>query len=434
MTQPVGSSLVDLASRLFPYDYSVTGSANDASAALLNGELPFATFEYASGSELNGWRIPHECIVEAAELWRNGHLVYDAKGRPLSTVAQSDSFVGTLPLEELRSHLFSADGNPAATPYHWSRLYRPDESIWGFCLPQSALSNLSPGDYTVRLVTRKRPSTMKVFVHTLEGTTGETILFNAHNCHPFQANDDISGIVVGIEVMKRLAELPARRFTYALMVAPELFGPMFWLNDLAGEQVARIKGTVMLKSVGNRRALRLQESFTGQSSLDLAAHRILKTRYKSYEHGAFRAIYGNDETVFEANPYLIPSISLTRWPFPEYHTDLDNPKLLSEDNLQDTVTTAVDICRALEMNIKPRTVSKGLVCLSRYGLYRSVPAVGDFGVDYSSEQGRWNRLMNLLPRTLDGNTGLLDIATRFDLPIEDVYLYVKEWIKHGLAV
>jgi aminopeptidase-like protein len=426
--------LVDLASRLYPFDYSVTGSANDAAAALLNGELAFETFEYASGRELNGWRIPHECLVEAAELRHDGRLVYDAKGRPLSTVAQSDSFVGTLPLEELRSHLFSADGQPDATPYHWSRLYRPDESLWGFCLAQSSLSKLPPGDYTVKLITRKRPSTMKVFVHTLAGASAETILFNAHNCHPFQANDDISGIVVGMEVMKRLAELPGRRFTYALMVAPELFGPMFWLNDLADEQIALIQGTVMLKSVGNRRKLKLQESFTGRSSLDLAAHHVFKARYKSYEHGAFRALYGNDETVFEANPYLIPSISLTRWPFPEYHTDLDTPKLLSEESLQDTVATAVDICRALEMNIKPRTVSKGLVCLSRYGLYRSVPAVGDSGVDYSSEQGRWNRLMNLLPRTLDGNTGLLEVAARFDLPIEDVYRYVKEWIKHGLAV
>ncbi|MGO8828785.1 MAG: DUF4910 domain-containing protein [Steroidobacteraceae bacterium] len=434
MTQPVGSRLVDLASRLYPFDYSVTGSANDAAAALLNGELAFETFEYASGRELNGWRIPHECLVEAAELRHDGRLVYDAKGRPLSTVAQSDSFVGTLPLEELRSHLFSADGQPDATPYHWSRLYRPDESLWGFCLAQSSLSKLPPGDYTVKLITRKRPSTMKVFVHTLAGASAETILFNAHNCHPFQANDDISGIVVGMEVMKRLAELPGRRFTYALMVAPELFGPMFWLNDLADEQIALIQGTVMLKSVGNRRKLKLQESFTGRSSLDLAAHHVFKARYKSYEHGAFRALYGNDETVFEANPYLIPSISLTRWPFPEYHTDLDTPKLLSEESLQDTVATAVDICRALEMNIKPRTVSKGLVCLSRYGLYRSVPAVGDSGVDYSSEQGRWNRLMNLLPRTLDGNTGLLEVAARFDLPIEDVYRYVKEWIKHGLAV
>ena len=34
---------------------------------------------------------------------------------------------------------------------------------------------------------------MKVLEYTLPGSSSETIIINAHNCHPFQANDDISG-------------------------------------------------------------------------------------------------------------------------------------------------------------------------------------------------------------------------------------------------
>jgi aminopeptidase-like protein len=313
------------------------------------------------------------------------------------------------------------------------RLYRPNEPIWGFCLPQSIAETLPDGDYDVDLRTRLVPSTMKVFLHELPGETEEVILFNAHNCHPFQANDDISGIVVGIELMRRLAGIPRRRHSYALMVAPELFGPMFWLDGLVPEQWKKIKGTVMLKSVGNDRPLRLQQSFQGNAELDLAAHNIFRQRYTIYGSGEFRAIYGNDETVFEVPPYSIPSISVTRWPFLEYHTDQDVPACLHELRLQDTVDTVFKICEALEMNLRPLTTVKGLACLSRYGLYKSVPPVGPDGVDYTSLPGRWNRLMNSLPRLMDGRTSLIEIAESFQLPITEVHSYIKKWISHGLA-
>lgn len=427
------SPLVDLAARLFPYDYSVTGQGNDASVRVLNAELPFQTLEYASGRELNGWTIPAACLVDKAELRHQGRVVYDAKARPLGVPALSDSFVGRMTREQLQAHLFTVSGADEAVPYHWMRLYRPNDPVWGFCLPQSIAAALPPGDYDVELRTRLVPGTMKVFLHELPGATDEVILFNAHNCHPYQANDDISGIVAGIELLRRLARWPRRRYTYALMVAPELFGPMFWLDGLGAERSAKIKATVMLKSVGNDRPLRLQQSYHGNADIDLAAHNAFRTRFGTYESGEFRAIYGNDETVFESPPYAIPSVSVTRWPFPEYHTDQDVPARLHEARLEDTVETLLAICGAMELNLRPRTVARGLVCLSRYGLYKPVPPVGTNGVDYTSLPGRWNRLMNALPRLMDGQTSLLQIADRFQLPVAEVHDYVQRWIAAGLA-
>lgn len=426
-------ALVDLAARLFPFNYSVTGAGNDASLAVLAAELPFTVAEYESGRVLNGWEIPPECVVEKAELRRDGRLVYDAKAAPLGVPALCESFTGRVTLEQLRPHLFTAPDRPEAVPYHWMRLYRPREQVWGFCLPARMADALPPGDYDVDIRVRPQPARMKVLVHELPGESPETYLFNAHNCHPFQANDDISGIVVGIETLRRLAREPRRRYTYALMVAPELFGPMFWLDEGGEARARRLRGTVMLKSVGNDAPLRLQHSFGGDADVDLAARAAFAARYGRYESGEFRAIYGNDETVFEAPPYEIPSVSFTRWPFPEYHTDQDVPARLHEARLEDAVGAALDLCRALEANIRPVTVARGLVCLSRYGLYKPVPPVGPAGVDYRSVAGRWNRLMNALPRLMDGRTDLLRIAARFDLPPGEVHAYVRAWIEQGLA-
>ena len=300
-------------------------------------------------------------------------------------------------------------------------------------MPKRVVDGLAEGDYDVDLRVSKTPATMKVLVHELPGDSRDAILLNAHNCHPFQANDDISGVAVGIRVLQRLAEKPRRRFSYILMVAPELFGPVYWLDEIGAEAARRIKGTVMLKSVGNDRDLRLQQSFTGDSVMDQAGHNVMKARYGEYDWGEFRAVYGNDETAFEAPPYDIPSISLTRWPFPEYHTDRDTPDRLSAARLEDTVEATLAVCDALEADIRLKPKFAGLVSLSRHGLYRPVPPVGPGGVDYASIEGRWNRLMNALPRLMDGQTGLLDIAQRFDLPIGEVRDYVQGWIDAGLA-
>ena len=69
------------------------------------------------------------------------------------------------------------------------------------------------------------------------------------------------------------------------------------------------------------------------SQLDKAATCVLRDRFGSFESGAFRTIYGNDETVFDSPGFDIPSISLTRFPFTGYHTDADTLANVDRDAL-----------------------------------------------------------------------------------------------------
>ena len=59
-------------------------------------------------------------------------------------------------------------------------------------------------DYKVDIKTEIKKSKMKVLEYTLKGKNKETIIINAHNCHPFQANDDISGCAVAIKLFQEL--------------------------------------------------------------------------------------------------------------------------------------------------------------------------------------------------------------------------------------
>lgn len=424
----------DLVTKLYPYAYSVTGEGNDLAIPAFRSELPFVVHEFQSGMELNGWTVAPAWRVHKAMIKRDGNVVYDGTASPLGVITLSQSFVGRVDLDTLRRHLYFSDECPDAIVYHWTALYRPQERSWGFCMPRTLWESLQDGFYDVELLTEETPGTMKVLDYLLPGDSSDTILLNAHNCHPYQANDDVSGCALGIRVMQELAKKPKRRYSYRLVVAPELIGTAFWLDSLGGA-ASNLRYAIMLKSVGNCAPLKLQESYTGKSAIDASAHHVFTARYGDYVSGAFRTIYGNDETVFEAPGYEIPSISLTRYPFLGYHTSLDLPDSVDEEALEDTLHTVLSILETMEKNVTLKFVAKGLVALShpRYELYRAAPAPGIDRKEYAAINARWNLLMNCLPRELDGTRSLMDIADKYELPFDELHEYVMRWVDKGLA-
>lgn len=451
-------NVLSLVEKLFPFSYSITGAGNDESIPVYQSELNFTVHEYASNQSLNGWYIPDAWRVIKAQIFHNEQLVYDAGISPLGVATLSPSFNGELSLAELNQHLISCEQLPDAIPYQWQNLYRPNEINWALCMPDKIKQNLANGTYQVTLATETSASTMKVLDYFLPGHSDETIIINGHNCHPFQANDDISGCAVAIRVMQALKQQAKLKCSYRIIIAPELHGPMFWLNELANDERENLKGCILLKSVGNKADMRLQRSYGGDSALDLAAQSALTQRYQTFEQDAFRTIYGNDETVFEAPPYNIPTISLTRWPFKQYHTDLDTPDTLCEQTLQDSVDLVLDIIASYEKRNNPPSPNNeevykkvnlaaeskylqtyqrnfdGLVCLSAYGLYKSIPQVENTGVDYNSLSGRWNTLMNCLPREIEAKQNVAQLADKYQLPVEEVYQYLELWVENNLLI
>ena len=82
---------------------------------------------------------------------------------------------------------------PGATVYDWTRLYRQGVKDWGLSIPWNVLKELPEADLEIDIVTSEYECEMKVLDLYIPGSSDKEILFNAHNCHPFQANDDISG-------------------------------------------------------------------------------------------------------------------------------------------------------------------------------------------------------------------------------------------------
>jgi len=322
-------------------------------------------------------------------------------------------------------------------PYHWSNLYRPGEQDWYFCVTESFRESLPDGDFDVSLVTEEVPSTMKVLEFVLPGESSESVLINAHNCHPWQANDDISGCAVGISVMQELRTRPSRRFTYRLLIAPELIGTVHWLGKREESQ-EQIVGAILLKAVGNSDPVRLQQSFSGDTQLDKAAHIAMSQEFEQFESGPFRTIYGNDETVFDSPGFEIPSITFTRMPkipFKGYHTDADTPFRISEEALDQTKKLVLSTIDGLEANLTLKFAHKGLVSLSHpsYNLYMAPAVLGLADLTQGTTEQRWHLFMNCLPRELNGEKTALDLAYKYRLPAREVSSYLNSFKQSGLA-
>ncbi len=425
--------MIELLKKIYPLRLAPVSPDTDKAIKILQKELPFAVHEYPSGMEFNGWMVPEVWVVEKALIQKDGKLIYDGTKHPLGVMSYGKSFKGRVAIEELKKHLTYRKDFPKAVGYHCDYYYKPWRADWGFSIPYEIYEKLGSGNYDIDLKVNVSKGKMKVCDYFLQGETDDTFFLNAHNCHAGQANDDIAGVVVGIEIMKRLAK-QKNHYSYRLIIAPEHLGTVFYLAGLSKNEIKKFKCGFFLEMLGNKNRLALQETFTGKGLLDEAAHHFLKFRRPDYFSAPFRKVVGNDETVWEAPGYEIPTVSLSRWPYPEYHTSNDNESIISESMLEDSVGAVLGILQIMETNCTLKRKFDGLIALSnpKYDLYMSQrdPSIRP---TISEEQVKWNYLMDCLPRYFDGTMTILEIARKHDLPYDELYEYIGRFQKKGLV-
>ena len=385
-----------------------------ADALKVGGDI--TVWEYPSGDIYNGWVIPSSWKVNWAIIYSRGcsWAPIWARNHPLSVWGYSESFVGELEFCELEKHIFTCADLPEAVPYHWKRYYSPEACSWGFSLPyevyQTLFKERESDYYSVSLETEFTPGSLKVLEWTLPGKLDDTIILNAHCCHPKQANDDLSGCQVVWDTMKFLAEKP-RRYTYKALICPELLGPIFWLRE---QWSSYLKAAILLKAVGNNALLRVQSSFCGNSDIDrMASTMNLVTK-------PFRTLYGNDEIALEAPGYEIPTTTFTRYPFHGYHTSIDTPEFINPKRIKETQSCLQELLENIERNRLVTSGCLGVHRLSHLGLYRE-PEDDEHG------------LMSGLQRDSVGGMDILSLAEKYRLGFRHVADYVEEAARHDIV-
>mgnify|MGYP006292503437 CR=1 FL=1 len=394
--------------------------------------LSLKIHKFPSGKEIwNSWVVPKKWDVNSAFIKKGNEKILDYDEHPLHLIGYSDSFEGYVTKEDLQKHLHYHPEISDAIPWHFRMNYRPWDSEWGFCVTKDFYDSLDDEKYYVKIDTNFEDDYLKVAEHHLDGKRDETIVFIAHLDHTGMANDDLSGVVAGLEIMNRLKDKEERKYSYKLLIVQEMLGSAAYLekhNYLADE----LKYGIFLEMLGNNNRMALQKSFEGNTKLDNIAEYLLEINKEEFEVGEFREIVCNDEIVFESPGYEIPTISVTRYPYSEYHTNLDNPSIISQQNLEESVQYVLEVINILENDFIPIRKFEGLPSLAnpKYDLYIDPGQKALSGSLQSSKD--LNKFRDYIFRYLEGDHSVFEIAQEFNLNFKFVHDYLIEFNKKDL--
>ena len=264
------------------------------------------------------------------------------------------------------------------------------------------------------------------------------MLIATHLCHPAQANDDLAGVAVAIEVAKRLAGSTPRH-TLRFLFVPEHIGSIAYLARHE-RQIDDFRYGLFLEMLGLDQPHALQLSKQGDTAIDMALRLALRETGAAFVEEDFLRVIVNDEQVMNGPGVGIPTPSLSRAqpinpsrdygytrftqgkPYPKYHTSDDSMSAVSEASLRESAALTLRTLEILDANAVPQRLYRGTVHLSNYGLW----------VDWRTDLAL-NLKVDHLMWCFEGDKTLIDIALEVDLPFGVVHDYVERFVAAGLV-
>jgi aminopeptidase-like protein len=190
-------------------------------------------------------------------------------------------------------------------------------------------------------------------------------------------------------------------------------------------------GGLFLEMLGNDSPHALQGSFQPDSQPDRCFNAALRHLDPQGYTGAYRTIIDNDERQFNAPGVRVPMLSLSRVqapkssglpPYPEYHSSLDTPEIVTQGRLEASRDLVLDLLQAWERNQYVVNNFKGEVFASGYGIW----------VDYRLNPEGHRNLFTIMERC-DGSRTVADIAFELDLSFQAVWEVVCLLKEKGLV-
>ncbi|WP_456324635.1 DUF4910 domain-containing protein [Desulfonauticus submarinus] len=409
---------------LLPRD--IVSDGYDAALYALAEQIPMIIHEYPTGTECWTWIIPEKWTCHEAYLEdQNGKRLFSYSDNPLHVISYSLPFDGWVTRDELFDHLFVHPKISEAIPF----VFKYYERDWGLCCSKKLKDSLRDDKYRVVIKTSFSYSTLKVGEVVIPGKSEETIILCAHLCHPGMVNDDLTGIVVGLEVMRELSKHRNLHYTYRFLIVPETIGSIAYLSHNE-DLIPLIKGGLFLEMLGLNNPHALQLSFAGETDIDKNFSLALKNYDTNSWIAPYFTVIGNDERQFNAPGVRIPMLSLSRvlprthpdWPYKEYHSSFDNNDLVSFERLEDSKRLVLAMIDVLENNVVPKNKFKGELFCSRYGIH----------IDWTTDP-EGHKVFFQVMALMDGKLSIVEIASKLNVSFNTVKKIVDILVFHDLV-
>lgn len=433
----------ELIKNLTPMNRCLLGEGYDNALEYLKHLLDLEVIEVPSGTELGTWTVPDEWIVRDAWLKKDGKKIISYKKEPLSLVVGSLPFSGKVNLEELKKHLYYSDDKIDKTMY----LYKFYERDWGFSVPKLLIRDkvetaceggtcvpdlkeldpevgkiqiegqdytpkwkdkLEEADYEVFIDTEYKPGVMKLGVHTIKGKSDREILLFAHLDHPFQANDNLSGVACLVDLAKKLKT----DHTIKIIFCPETIGSIAYGYT---QDISKVDFVIAVDICGNEGNILLQKSFDAFSRINRVAHCAMQIASQPYRKGGFRNVIGSDEYFFNDPAVGIHGLMLSRYPYKEYHTNEDTEDKIIYEKITEMGEMIMRIIEIYEKDYIPVKEWNGPLMRSKYDLQSMSPQL-NLNYDY-------------LFYSIDGKRSLAELCCDFELNFDLIYEIFEKLIK-----
>lgn len=406
--------------KVYPLHRTLVSDDTDLTLEIISEHLPDTFKQYyqiikiPSGKRCWTWQAPKKYTVKEAYIEDDaGNKIIDFKVHGLHLVSYSQPVNTVIDFQELDKQLFYSKKRPSAIP--WKFFYYVDD--WGFCLSYNDYLKLDRSKkYTVVIDSSFENDFLKIGELVIRGNSTSEFLIITNICHPYQANDSISGVSAVLDLLHLIQDTELG-ISLRILFLPETIGSICYFVYREGVEKL-IKFGMFTDMLGNNNSLALQKSYQGDSYIDRVSQYVFEKNLKDYRIGNFREIVGNDELVTNGPGLNIPTISISRSKealdcYPEYHTSDDTPDILREDYLKEATAIILGIFEVVNTDYIPKRKFKGPIFLSGYGLW------GIWG-DLNKGKEYVDRIMYLL----EGDLSVFEISQRVGLD----YLITKRII------
>ena len=348
-------------SLLYPINRSLTGQGVRKTLKIIKKEIPKLQIKsIKSGTKVFDWNVPPEWNVNSAYvLDKNNKKIIDFKKNNLHLVGYSIPLKKTVSKEILLKNLFYLKKQPNAIPYVTS-YYR---KRWGFCVSYREFLKIKKKYSKIdkfKIVIESKFNN-KGFLNfgelILKGTSKQEILISTYICHPSLANNELSGPMVAMGLIKKFSKKKLNK-TIRFIFIPETIGSISYLNINLENLKENVIGGYNLSCIGDERQHSCMFSKYKNSPSDdaiIEAYKKLKiNKYKIYSF----LERGSDERQFNSPgiDLKISSIFRTKYAeYPEYHTSLDTFKIVTLKGLIGGLKVAQKSIEILLENIYPKT-------------------------------------------------------------------------------
>ena len=425
----IKKKIYNLAVHLQKFPRSLTGKGNRETLNSIKKVLKnLKLLSVPSGFKAYDWVVPEEWNFKNAYILNpQGKKIIDVKDNILHLVNYSVPVKKKINLDKLQNHLHSSPKLPNAIPYVTS-YYKKN---WGFCLQHNQRKKLKKGKYQILIDTDLKKGKLDYAELYIKGKTTKEIFLSTYICHPFMANNEISGPAV-LTYLLDYFQKNINYYSIRAVFVPETIGSIVYLRKNIKILKKNVIAGFNLSCVGDERCYSYLPSRNGSTLSDQVSISILKWVDKNFKKYSWNE-RGSDERQYCSPGIDLPIASVSRSKFgeyPEYHTSYDDfNRMVTAKGLYQSYQLYIKLIEAIQNNYYPKCKILCEPKLSKYGLYNPLRKINSTKPLFQSSIT--DPIINILSHA-DGKSSLIEISEKINLPIWELYRVCEKLYKKKL--